>query len=398
MTRRPRVLVLSTTFPARPDDATPRFVLELAEAMSDEYEFTVLAPRVAGSTPRARIGRVDVVRFPYFPRRWEGVADGATLPNVQAQPWRALELPSLMSLFMTHAWRLARRLQPDLVHAHWLLPCGVFGAVLRERFGTPLVVTAHGVDMHALRRQPFEALRRWTLARADAVGTDSAEIAAIVDELGARTPARPIPMGVNASAMRDAIGQRNPVPGRFLFVGRLAPKKGVSVLLRALARVPDATLAIAGDGPERVDLESEATRLDLGGRVRFLGALGRHDVVAQLRDAYALVIPSLVAADGDREGTPVVLSEGIAAGVPVIASDLAGAGERISSGVNGQLVEPGSVDALRDALEWSLDHPELLDKMATEAGITALRGITLADTADGYTDLYRAALGTGARA
>ena len=123
---RPKVLVLTTTFPARPDDATPRFVLELSEAMAGDYDFTVLAPRVAGSTERSRVGRLDVVRFPYFPKRWEGVADGATLPNLQAEPWRAIEMPSLMTRFMTRAWSLSKEVQPDLVHAGRDpgLPCG----------------------------------------------------------------------------------------------------------------------------------------------------------------------------------------------------------------------------------------------------------------------------------
>jgi glycosyltransferase involved in cell wall biosynthesis len=392
---RPKVLVLTTTFPARPDDATPRFVLELSEAMSDDYDFTVLAPRVKGSVARARVGRLDVVRFPYFPQRWEGVADGATLPNLHAEPWRAIEMPSLMTRFMTRSWSLAKEVRPDLVHAHWLLPCGVFAATLQSRKDIPFVVAAHGVDLHAMAREPLESVRRWVIKRASGIGTDSQELADRADELGANPKAVAIPMGVNVAAMRAAVGERAPVAGRFLFVGRLAGKKGVDVLLRAIAEVPDASLRIAGDGPDRAALEALARELALGERAQFLGAQGRDDVVAQLREAYALVIPSVVAADGDREGTPVVLSEGIAAGVPVIASRLAGIAERVTDGVHAQLVEPSSVGELTKALRWSLEHPKELTRMAKEASATGLRGITLDDAAAGYKQLFEEALRRG---
>lgn len=389
---RPKVLVLTTTFPARPDDATPRFVLELAEAMSDDYDITVLAPRVRGAVLREQVGRLDVIRFPYFPKRWEGVADGATLANVQAQRWRALEMPPLLTRFMTRTWSVAREVQPDLVHAHWLLPCGVYAAMLEERKHIPFIVAAHGVDLHALAREPFESVRRWVLRRASGIGTDSQELADRANALGATPDAVAIPMGVNVGAMRAAVGARTPVQGRFLFVGRLAPKKGVDVLLRALADVPGASLAIAGDGGDRAALEALAHDLRLDDRVEFLGACGRDDVAALMRHAAVLVIPSVVAADGDREGTPVVLSEGIAAGVPIIASRTAGLAERVTDRVHAQVVEPSSPAALAKAMQWSLDHPDELGQMAREASASALRGITLDDAAAGYGRLFERAL------
>ncbi|HEY7133460.1 MAG TPA: glycosyltransferase [Acidimicrobiia bacterium] len=390
---RPRVLVLTTTFPARADDATPRFVLELAEAMADDFDFTVLAPRVRGSMPRARLGRLDIVRFPYFPARFEGVADGATLPNLHAEPWRVVELPSLMTLFMVHAWRWNRRLRADLVHAHWLVPCGVFAAGLQAMTGTPFVATAHGVDVYAWRRQPFTALRHAVARRATAIGVGTEAMRVDVAALGG--DARIVPMGVDVEALRADVGQRAPVKGQFLFVGRLAEKKGVAVLLRALARVSGASLVVAGDGPDRPGLEALTRQLGLTDRVRFLGAQGRLEVAHLLRDAYALVVPSLIAGDGDREGTSVVLSEGVAAGVPVIASDTGGLGERVTGGVDGVLVAPGDADALATAIRWSLDHPDDLSRIAAAAPATVLRGCTLADTAAGYRDLYRLALEKG---
>ncbi len=390
MTSRPRVLVLTTTFPTVAGDATPGFVLDLTDAMTDEYEFTVLTPRVPGSVPRSRIGPIEVVRFPYFPRRWEGVADGATLPNLHAEPRRVVEIPSLMTLFMVHAWRLHRALHPDLVHAHWLLPCGMFGAALCEHSGVPLIGTAHGVDVFAWRRQPFTAMRRAVVRRAHAIGVGTEEMYDEIAALGGRPWLAP--MGVDVARVRRDVGERNSTKGQFLFVGRLAEKKGAAVLVRALAAVPGATLVVVGDGPDRAMLAALTRELRLDDRVRFLGAQGRVEVARQLREAYALVVPSLVAADGDAEGTSVALSEGVAAGVPVIASRTGGPGERITDRVNGLLVEPDDPQSLAEALRWSLDHPDELTRFAQEAPAALLHGCTVDDTAAAYSEMYRTAL------
>jgi glycosyltransferase involved in cell wall biosynthesis len=177
-----------------------------------------------------------------------------------------------------------------------------------------------------------------------------------------------------------------------LFVGRLAEKKGAAVLVRALAAVPGATLVVVGDGPDRAMLAALTRELRLDDRVRFLGAQGRVEVARQLREAYALVVPSLVAADGDAEGTSVALSEGVAAGVPVIASRTGGPGERITDRVNGLLVEPDDPQSLAEALRWSLDHPDELTRFAQEAPAALLHGCTVDDTAAAYSEMYRTAL------
>ncbi|MBV8949770.1 MAG: glycosyltransferase [Actinobacteria bacterium] len=393
MSARPRVLVLTTTFPVVAGDPTPGFVFDLTEAMADEYDFTVLTPRVPGSPRRSRVGRIDVVRFAYFPRRWEGVADGATLPNLYAQPRRVVEIPTLMTLFMAHAWRLHRRIRPDLLHAHWLLPCGVFGAALSAAHGTPLVGTAHGVDVFAWRGQPFTSMRRVVMQRATVIGVGTKEMHREVAALGGRPWFAP--MGVDVERLRRLVGTRSPVRDRFLFVGRLAEKKGAGVLVRAIAAVPDATLVVAGDGPERPQLEMLARQLDVGERVRFVGAQERMQVAQLLREAYALVVPSLVAADGDSEGTSVALSEGVAAGVPIIATRTGGPGERIRDRVDGVLAEPDDPASLSEALRWSLDHPDELAGFARQAPARLLEDCKLEDTVSAYREMYRRALRAG---
>jgi colanic acid/amylovoran biosynthesis glycosyltransferase len=360
---RPRVLVLTTTFPARPGDGTPEFVLSLARALADSFDITVLAPRM-GSTARTEvIDGVFVRRFPYFPKRWEGLAAGAILPNLRATKRRWAEVPALVGSLWWHALRLTRSWRPDVVHAHWILPSGLVAWSLRSLLGVPYVLTIHGADAYALRSRALRALKRRVIRRASLATPVSRDIAV---SLGLEEDLV-VPMGVDFEGMSRAVGERDPVPGRLLFVGRLVEKKGVDVLLRSLARVRDASLVVVGDGPDRASLESLTRELGMAPRVSFLGNLGHEEVVRELRRAQALVIPSRVARDGDQEGTPVVMAEAFAAGIPLVASRLGGMAEHVVSGRTGLLVEPESPESLAHALQQVIEAPETLTHLAERA-------------------------------
>jgi glycosyltransferase involved in cell wall biosynthesis len=136
-------------------------------------------------------------------------------------------------------------------------------------------------------------------------------------------------------------------------VGRLAPMKGFSVLLEALAELDDARLTLVGDGPERAALEATARRLGLDGRVRFTGALGADAVGALLREADVFCLPSFA------EGVPVVLMEAMAARVPVVSTGVMGIPELVADGQTGRLVAPGRPGPLAAALrELAADPAE----------------------------------------
>lgn len=384
------VLVLATTLPATRDDGTPQFVLDLSEGLAGAADVTIVAPRVPGGAPREHVRGVDIVRVPYFPRRWERLADGAMLPNIRQRPVLALQAPFLLLSLLLAALRVVRHQRVDVVHAHWLVPGGMLAAVLRRVTSTPYVVTGHGADVFALRGRAMGTCKAWVCDRAAAVGAASTSLAEALPPTD--TPVEVIPMGVDIDDLRAEGGPPNPEFGRVLFIGRLAGKKGVPVLLRAVARVPDATLVVGGNGPDEDELAALAQELGIGDRVTFPGRLSRTEVKQQLRRATVLVVPSTVAADGDQDTTPLVMSEAMAVGVPVIASALGGLAEQIDDGENGLLVEPGSVDDLARALQWAVDHPSELEAIARTA-TARIEGsaIDLRSTTAAYVRLLRGA-------
>ena len=141
-----------------------------------------------------------------------------------------------------------------------------------------------------------------------------------------------------------------------LFVGRLRIRKGVEVLLEAMARpvlaAAGARLLIAGDGEHRENLERRAAALGLEApAVRFLGRASGAQVRELLGRARALVVPSIY------EGMPLVVLEAMSAGVPVVASRVSGIPEVVLDGETGWLVPCEDPPALAEALAAVLADP-----------------------------------------
>lgn len=153
-------------------------------------------------------------------------------------------------------------------------------------------------------------------------------------------------------------------PVEIVTVCRLAPLKGVAVLLEALARSGAAgavRLTVVGDGPARAALERAAAARGLGGRVRFTGYRSQDQVAAHLAEADIFVLASFA------EGVPVVLMEAMAGRLPVIATRVGGVAELVEDGVSGLLVAPSDAAGLADAIARLAADPALRARMG-EAG------------------------------
>ena len=353
-----RLLVIASTFPAREGDGTPSFVDDLARREAERFTTLALVPRVPGAARRERRGKLLIERFPYFFRRWEGVADGAILENVRSDRWLALQVPFLVAAEMLALRRAVRRFKPDVIHVHWIVPQGI--AALAVARSVPWVVTTLGGDVYALQAPVWRGLKARVLRRARTVTTMNREMREHLVSLG--SPAERtivLPMGVDLGAVRPAGAGVDRVPLRVLFAGRLVEKKGLDVLLRAMRQVTSATgwsLDVVGDGPLREALRSASE--DLSGRVRFLGQQTRPELARSMYEADLMVFPSVVASSGDQDGLPVTLLEAMAAGCAIVASRLPGIDEAIEDGVSGVLVPTGDERALGEAIDELLGDPE----------------------------------------
>jgi len=145
-----------------------------------------------------------------------------------------------------------------------------------------------------------------------------------------------------------------------LFVGRLSVEKGLGTLLQAWKQLPDRVpLVIAGDGPERANLQSIATDV---ADVRFAGHLSREEVVAALHEASFVVFPA-----ESYENFPLTIAEAFACGVPVIASRLGAMEEIVADGRTGLHFKAGDPDDLAAKIAWARSHTREMDAMGRAA-------------------------------
>ena len=147
--------------------------------------------------------------------------------------------------------------------------------------------------------------------------------------------------------------------GTFLFAGRLALEKGVSVVLEAWATGILVPCRVVGDGP----LEDAVRRASAASSIEPLGRLPNPAVLAEMRDARALILPSL----WPEGGFPMVAIEAFANGLPIIASRTGNMAEAIRHGQTGLLFEPGDPQGLAAAVRTALEAPDALQAMGRAA-------------------------------
>ena len=242
---------------------------------------------------------------------------------------------------------------------------------------TPTVVTLHSAERAADRWYRWtRPLSRFLLKRADAVICASAvslEIAApaISDWVEVIHPC------LDLSKFREA--RREPDPHTILFVGRDEPRKGLSVLLAALDRIPDARLIVAGPA-------TEARRRLSSDRVTFLGPVPHDQIPALMGRATCAAFPAL-----GGEALGLVLIEAMAAGVPVVASDIDGYRIASDDGSAALLSAPGDANALAQQLLRLLSDARLRERLV-ERGRQVAERFDAERIARRHLDLYRSLL------
>lgn len=170
-----------------------------------------------------------------------------------------------------------------------------------------------------------------------------------------------------------------------LYAGRLAIEKGVESVISALGRCPNGELVIAGDGPERSNLERQAETV-APGRVRFVGHVSHARVDELLTGARFAMVPS-----NWFENQPLSILDAMGSARPVLASDLGGMAELVEHETDGLLVAPGDLDGWSRAMTTLFADPDRATRMG-EAGQQKVRRVNdPARHLDGIEELYAVA-------
>ncbi|HEU5075835.1 MAG TPA: glycosyltransferase [Polyangiaceae bacterium] len=270
-----------------------------------------------------------------------------------------------------------RSLAPRLVHAHF----GVDGSRIMHiarALRLPLIVTLHDYDV-TMSDAELRQLSRYCstyIRRRPRLARQARAFLAVSKFMKAKAVRRGFPerkivvhyIGIDVSRFRerDHAAVTEPI---VLFVGRLAEKKGLVYLIRAMADVqlkrPDAKLIIAGDGPLRTELEAEAAQTLKN--YQFLGLQSSDQVRAWYPRARVFCGPSVTAQSGETEGLPITIMEAQASGLPVVSTEHAGIPEAVISGETGLLAPERDAPALTRHLLDVLDHPEFAARLGARA-------------------------------
>lgn len=268
---------------------------------------------------------------------------------------RFINIPILRAItFVISGFLKGLKVECDIIHAHYAVPQGFLGVLLKKWKKRPLVLTVHGSDVTVLGGNPFSRpVVKYVLNNADEIIAVSRFLQGEVLKLGIeKEKVRVIYNGVSVKGCRARKFEAKGMV--ILFIGSLVYQKGVDVLLRAFRKVKDsysnAELVIAGDGKERRRLEALAKKLALKD-CRFLGYVDSTGDI--LKKSHALVLPSR------EEGWGLVLLEAMSCNIPVVATKVGGIEEIVKDGYNGILVKSGDSDALAKGILRVLEDDEL---------------------------------------
>jgi glycosyltransferase involved in cell wall biosynthesis len=278
-----------------------------------------------------------------------------------------------------------KRIELDLIHAHFIYPQGYVAVKLGQKFNVPVVVSAHGHDVYEMpfRDNDWKNIIRQTLEQSDHVITTSYKNKNIITkELGIDKEISVIPTGFNSKIFRliprNIAREKLSLPKDkkiILNVGNLYPVKGHKYLIAAIKEIVkigrnDVLCIIIGSGPLRKNLEKSIKKEKLNDYIKLIGAKPHNEIPLWMNAADLFVLPSL------NEGNPTVMFEALGVGLPFIGTRVGGIPEVLVSEDYGFLVEPADPKDLMEKILISLEKDWDREKIRRYAGQFTLENVT----------------------
>jgi glycosyltransferase involved in cell wall biosynthesis len=362
-----RILFLSSVYPRSYDPTRGTYCYATCKALAEQgHDMRVVSPRSWLECLRHRspgnecfereVGPTEFPSYFYPP--------GILQSTYGWWMWNSIRRPLL---------RIANDFQPEAILSQWADPDGTTAVRLGRLFGVPVGIIVGGSDVLLLTK---DARRRKVITRTlqatDAVFAVSRDlqektIALGVDPAKVHVTYRGVDESFcpgSKSVARERLGLRQDRE-ILLWVGRMAPVKGLEVLLAAMERIakqrPQAMLVLVGDGPIRTQLERDIERRGLGQHVKFIGAVVPEDLPDWYRAADLTVLSS------HSEGIPNVLRESLACGTPYVSTAVGGIAE-LSDHPAIRLVPPRDPAAFARGVFESLASPQSIPANLIERG------------------------------
>jgi len=262
---------------------------------------------------------------------------------------------------MGAAFRDLKKFKPDILHTQLFFGAGFEALHAAKKLQVPLVGTNHTVLSEFVPHIPifFGSLVRlslkfvsWFYNHSQVVTAPSRTLLEEMIHYGMSRPSSLVDNPIDLDQFRVLPVLKK--PASLVFAGRLSVEKNISILIQALPlilkKVPEATLFVAGHGPEKERLQHLAFELSISASVKFLGTLSKPALTELYNQSEIFVTAST------SENQPLTLLQAFACGIPAVGVNARGLGEHILP-TCGRLVEPANMEAFAEAVITLLQNP-----------------------------------------
>ncbi len=391
-------MIITSKFPRFDKDPQPPFVFYFAkELVSLGHEVHVIAPHDKGAKHEETMEGVKIYRHQYFiPESMQKLSYGPGIPtNINKSILSAIQMPFFIISQILLSRKIAGKIKPDIVHAHWGFPQGLSAKLT----GLPYVINFYGGELFPAKKFHMMWMLNYVVNKSCRSFTVTNYYVELMQKIGIKRKVEAIPLGVDVKTFypdkKGAYTTRKKYckSGELmvLFVGRLVERKGPNYLVEAfkevLTKVPHARLVMVGGGPMDNELKKQASSLGISQNVTFCGEITNTELPRYYNAADVFVLPSIIDRHGDREGQGVVYLEAMACKTPVIGTNTGGIPDVIAK-ETGFLVEEKNPQELAGAIIKLLKDTKLRKKMGENAYNHVQKKFTWRSIAEKYVEIY----------
>ncbi|MEX0616502.1 MAG: glycosyltransferase family 4 protein [Candidatus Woykebacteria bacterium] len=359
-----KICLLTTSFPRYKGDFAGNFLLDQSKELKKQgIRISIIAPHSDGFPREEEISGIKIKRFVYMvPFKLQRVAYSGGIVGNLKKIGAILELPLFLAAFIISGIRMAKEV--DIFHAQWA-QTAIIARLIKFFSGKKYLVTVLGSDVDVFARVGIlKVLTEWGLRDAEWVIAGNEYLETRLKKLSIdKRKIVKINMGVGGIEEFLQI-KENYDSKKFLFLGRISPEKNLRLVIESVSQINkniEFQLVVIGDGPEKEEMENLVNRLDLIGKVEFLGSKPREKVLEIFEEVGFLVLPQ------KRGGFGIAVLEAMAASRPPILGNIPGVDEIIKDGYNGLLVPTSNSERLTEAIESLLVDKNLRSQLAKNA-------------------------------
>ena len=385
------ILVLASTFPINEQDEVPSFVKDLIVSLKihdSDISFTVISASYGENQPEAH-DKFKQLRYRYFIKRFENLTKRGILPTVKKNILYFFVIPFFIVFQIIFTIKSIKKIKPDLVYAHWVMPQGLTAIIIKKIFKIPYVFTTHANDAEILGKIPYlgKKILNSIVANSESFTSvsNNTEVKLkkfIKQSNWNESKSLVFPMPIKNNIFEES--EESKINGivknekiKFTYIGRFAEKKGVEKLITSFSEIlkkkNNVELIICGSGYLKNDYENLIKSLNIQESVTISeGFLNPSELKFVYNVSNFIVIPSVVTKKGDVEGLPVVLLESLYFGKVIIASTESNAQEIITHKEDGFIfssnIEKDLERLMKEIVEEKYDLKEIEVKARKKGG------------------------------